>query len=626
MTTQTHIPTLEKITNMTNGFFAKDKKQSTPKKTSSNELFKKIPHEHVSPTTTSKTKKTVVAKNSQSKNSKKETESLENILLKLNYISEDDLTNANKTAKTKQISVIDALLLDEIITEDLLGQAKAELFDVPYANLFTKKPAHNQVLIIPQQIAEKHRVVLVQQEGDTAIVATDNPRQEKLIEILHKANLRSTDTQKSFRKIKLTYGLTEQIDELLTYYRKSLDTRFSAIIKKSQRVAPDIVEEILMDALTFRASDIHFEPQETEVIIRFRIDGLLQKAGEIPKQFYESILNRIKVQARLRIDEHYSAQDGSIHFTKSEKKIDLRVSILPTIDGEKIVMRMLAAHVKDLALKDLGFSAEDENIITKNSRKPFGMILITGPTGSGKTTTLYSVLKMLNKPEVNIATIEDPVEYKISGINHIQVNSQTNLTFSEGLKSIVRQDPDIILVGEIRDRETSEIAVNAALTGHLLFSTFHANDAATAIPRLFDMGVEPFLIASTLELIASQRLIRKICPQCKTSISVSQNELNKKLPHANKYFPEKNTNLYIGKGCANCNHTGYHGRSAIFEFIEASKAMKALVLKNPSSEQIWDLAKKQGSRSMFEDGISKVKNGITTLDELLRVANPNMDA
>ncbi len=480
-----------------------------------------------------------------------------------------------------------------------------------------------QILIIPQQIAEKHRVILVNIDGDAAIVATDDPAKAGLIETLRKAHLKPEGAKKPLTKIKLVYGLSEQIDELLTIYRKSLATRFGAIIKKEQRVAPEIVEEIISDALIFRASDIHFEPQEEEVIIRFRIDGLLQEAGKIPKQFYENILNRIKVQSRLRIDEHFSAQDGSMHLVRDDGKVDLRISIVPTVDGEKIVMRMLAAHVKNLTLKDLGFSPRDETIITKNSRKPFGMVLITGPTGSGKTTTLHSALKILNRPEVNIATIEDPVEYKIKGINHIQVNPQTNLTFAEGLKSIVRQDPDIILVGEIRDRETSEIAVNAALTGHLLFSTFHANDAATAIPRLVDMGVEPFLMASTLELIASQRLVRKICSHCKTSISTKTSDLNKKLPNASRYFSGQKTNLYKGKGCPDCSHTGYHGRSAIFEFIEVSKEMRDLVLKNPSSDQIWALAKKQGSRSMFEDGIEKVKSGMTTLEELLRVANPS---
>jgi type II secretory ATPase GspE/PulE/Tfp pilus assembly ATPase PilB-like protein len=239
------------------------------------------------------------------------------------------------------------------------------------------------------------------------------------------------------------------------------------------------------------------------------------------------------------------------------------------------------------------------------------MILVTGPTGSGKTTTLYAVLKVLNQPGVNITTIEDPVEYKILGTNQIQVNPQTNLTFAKGLRSIVRQDPDIILVGEIRDLETAEIAVNAALTGHLLLSTFHANDAATSIPRLLDMGVEPFLLASTLELILAQRLVRKICENCRTSY-----------PHSSSYFPEKTVTLYKGKGCKNCSNTGFKGRTAIFEFIEINDAMEDLILKHPSSREIWELAQKNGAQSLFADGLEKVKSGLTTLEELLRVARP----
>ena len=300
----------------------------------------------------------------------------------------------------------------------------------------------------------------------------------------------------------------------------------------------------------------------------------------------------------------------------------MRVSVIPVLDGEKITIRLLAEYVKGFTFSDLGVSGKDQEVFMSAAKKPFGMILVTGPTGSGKTTTLYALLKMLNNPAVNITTIEDPVEYKIPGVNSIQVNPQTNLTFAKGLRSIVRQDPDIILVGEIRDLETAEIAVNAALTGHLLFSTFHANDAATAIPRLLDMGVEPFLMASTLELVIAQRLVRKICDQCRVSFTPKAEELDKTFPDTKKFFPKSLPTLYKGKGCKNCGNTGYKGRTAIFEFIEVRGEMRELILKRPSTQEIQELARKNGSLSLFDDGLEKVKNGITTIEELLRVAMP----
>lgn len=324
----------------------------------------------------------------------------------------------------------------------------------------------------------------------------------------------------------------------------------------------------------------------------------------------------------MRIDEHFAAQDGSMRFEKGETVFDLRTSIVPTVEGEKIVLRILAAYVQGFGLSNLGMSEAHQRILAEVAQKPFGMILVTGPTGSGKTTTLYAVLKLLHHPDVNITTIEDPVEYKVIGINQIQVNPQTNLTFAKGLRSIVRQDPDIILVGEIRDEETAEIAVNAALTGHLLLSTFHANDAATAIPRLLDMKVEPFLLASTIEVIIAQRLVRKICITCRYSISSTSKKIGEAFPGAKDFFQEKKITLYAGKGCDACGHTGYQGRAAIFEFIRVTPDLQDLILNNPSTKEIWKLAKAQGSKTVFEDGIEKVRNGTTTLEELVRVAPP----
>lgn len=421
-------------------------------------------------------------------------------------------------------------------------------------------------------------------------------------------------------KVIIAYGLPEDIDAALFHYRKPLATRFTKILEKQKRVAPEILDEIFSDAFSYHASDIHFEPRHKEVIIRFRVDGVLQEAGRISKEHYENILNRIKVTSNLRIDEHFAAQDGSLHYQKDNSVFDLRTSIVPTVEGEKAVLRILASYIKGLSLSDLGLSPEDQSVVEENAQKPFGMILITGPTGSGKTTTLYALLTLLNRSDVNITTIEDPVEYKTLGINQIQVNPQTNLTFAKGLRSIVRQDPDTILVGEIRDEETAEVAVNAALTGHLLLSTFHANDAATAIPRLLDMGVEPFLLSSTLELLVAQRLVRKICEHCRYSTDMSQKEIAAKYKGAEQFFADKTVTLYQGKGCDNCGHSGYKGRTAIFELINITKEIQELILKNPSSTEVWKLAQKQGAKRMFEDGIEKVKRGVTTLEELQRVA------
>jgi type II secretory ATPase GspE/PulE/Tfp pilus assembly ATPase PilB-like protein len=273
-------------------------------------------------------------------------------------------------------------------------------------------------------------------------------------------------------------------------------------------------------------------------------------------------------------------------------------------------------------LEQLGLQKQPFEIIKRNIEKPHGMILVTGPTGSGKTTTLYAVMKALKNPGVNITTIEDPVEYKIGGINQIQVNEQTNLTFAKGLRSILRQDPNIILVGEIRDKETSEIAVNAALTGHLLLSTFHSNDASTAIPRLLDMGAEPFLLSSTLKLILAQRLVRRICENCRRSMEFSKADLDKRYPFLKTYFPDSNYTFYEGKGCQSCNYTGFKGRIAIFELISVSPEIQSLIVTKSPAQEIWKMAEKQGARSLFVDGLEKVKTGVTTLDELLRIARP----
>lgn len=540
---------------------------------------------------------------------------IKDILIRENYVTKEDIQLAEAYASDRHVSVLDYLFLNQLITKDLLGQALAEDYGVLYTNLHAISLSSEQVLQIPEFLAKRFHVVLAKQEGGVYIFATDNPKQEHLAEELRQLFPKA-------QTILITYSLLDDIEASFEHYNEALSSQFRHILEGHTIIAPEIIDAIFLDAILHQVSDIHFEPQSKDVLVRFRVDGILHEVGRIPKEHYENVLNRIKVLAQLRIDEHHAAQDGAIRYVKGDKAVDLRVSIIPTLEGEKIVMRLLAQYVRSLNLSDLGFSAADQAQFEIASKKPFGMILITGPTGSGKTTTLYALLKLLQHSGVNITTIEDPVEYRMDGLNQIQVNSQTNLTFAKGLRSIARQDPDIILVGEIRDRETAEIAVNAALTGHLLLSTFHANDAATAIPRILDMGIEPFLLASTLELVVAQRLVRRLCPSCRYSIQVSRNEIDTLIPKSERYFPGDMVTMYQAKGCHVCNGTGYKGRLAIFELINISPEIQDLMLQHPSSKEIWQVARLQGAHTLFEDGVDKVKNGLTTLTEVLRIASP----
>lgn len=546
-----------------------------------------------------------------------DTNNIKDILIAGNYISEEDVSKAEDAAKKNSITFIEALLRDGIVNSDIVGQATAESFNVPYSDLNSAAIGADQVRKIPEEIAKKLRVVLFSEDGEeNSIIATDSPLQSGL----------AKELQPLFkgRKIIITYSLPEDIDSFFVFYEKPLDTRFSKIIAESDRLAPEILEEIFDDAITYKASDVHFEPQAKVVVIRFRVDGVLHEAGRLPKEYYENVLNRIKVKSALRIDEHYAAQDGSLHYDgRTGISVDMRTSIIPIVEGEKVVLRILGSYVQGLTFNDLGLTPKNQELLREAAEKPFGMILVVGPTGSGKTTTLYSLLKMLNTPDTNITTIEDPVEYKVQGLNQIQVTQATGLTFVRGLRAIVRQDPDIILVGEIRDLETVEISVNAALTGHLLLSTFHANDAATAIPRLLDMGTEPFLLSSTMNLIIAQRLVRKICDHCKVSVVKKPSDFNTpQLKGVVKYLPKKNLTLYEGKKCEVCGFTGYKGRTSIYEVIKVTPTMQELIVKRPSAQEIWKLARKEGALSVFEDGLEKVKNGLTSIEELVRIAPP----
>jgi len=453
------------------------------------------------------------------------------------------------------------------------------------------------------------------------------------------------------------------------------------VLKKKINIS-DFLDALVIDALKSRASDIHIESKDEDVLlVRYRVDGVLRDIISIGPELKESLLFIIKVRAKLRTDVHLAPQDGKIPFEikkvaidgekpkeevpettvevkvpvkeeedikeKKRKKgeeeeikkplnrleeyqsqekdtynVDARVSILPVTFGEKVVIRLLTQANKSYSMSDLGFSDNDLEILEKSYRQPYGLILITGPTGSGKTTTLYSILKILNTKEVNITTIEDPVEYSIAGVNHIQINVKSDLTFATGLRSILRQDPNVIMVGEIRDTETARITVNSALTGHLVLSTLHANDSVSAIPRLVDMGIEPFLIASTLNIVVAQRLGRKLCNECKKEYTLEKDEENKNLLDLRpdlKKFVKPSQKLYRAVGCDKCNNTGYSGRVGIYELLYIDKALRDTIIENPSMDALSATAKKSGFKLMAEDAASKLNEGLIDVKELIKV-------
>ena len=574
------------------------------------------------------------------------------ILVEESYLSEEELKGAVKAAKDRRTSLLMVLSEQGLITQTLFESALCEHYKLEFYDLHADPPTPETINLLPEAVARKFNAIVVKKDGDTVTVATSDPTDAGLVDAV-KANLgkgeaaamddekkakgpktkgqmfslgggKKKDDAPAFRgKVKIVYAGQSAIEATFHAYRKPLATRFQQIIEKSGKVAPGILDEIINDAIELRASDIHFEPQEKMTIVRFRVDGVLHEAGRIPKTYYEGVVNRVKIASNMRTDEHFRPQDGAIRHETPVGKMDVRVSIVPVVDGEKIVMRLLASYVRSITLAELGFSEAHQKILTEAVTRPYGMVLTTGPTGSGKSTTLTALLKMRNTPDVNISTIEDPVEYKIAGVNHIQVNSEVNLTFASGLRALVRQDPNVILVGEIRDGETADIAVNAALTGHLLLSTLHANDAPTAVPRLLEMGVEPFLLASTLEVVIGQRLVRRICPHCRTSTSCSTHEAQKMFTGASKFFPKRGSlTLYKGKGCEACGGTGFRGRIGIYELLAMTPAIENLVIGHVSSTDISVQARKEGMTTMFEDGLEKVLSCMTTVEELKRVAAP----
>lgn len=578
-------------------------------------------------------------------------QALLDLLIEGEFISEGEAKQIKKYANKEKIRVSQAVSDLSIMSDEHIGIIVADFEGIPFIKVSSLGIPDEILDLIPPNIAKDHMIVPFKKEENILFVATDNIKQKELLHFLEK---------KTRMKIKLVYAARSDIKDALRAYEIPLKTKLKKAQKeietkgekKGSEAIANLLDDIIFYSAIEHASDIHFEPQKNDLLIRARIDGMLKEILTVPKEYQETITTRIKVLANLRTDEHRSAQDGRIKMEFPDLTITLRVSIIPIYDGEKIVLRILA-NQSSLKLESLGYSAEHLGLINKGMKKSHGMILVTGPTGCGKTTTLYSVLRILNKPDVNLSTIEDPVEIRLPGTNQIQVNNEANLSFANGLRSILRQDPDIVLVGEIRDGETANIAVNAALTGHLVLATLHTNDAASSLPRLLEMGVEHFLVASTVNIVIAQRLVRKICPYCIQSVEKPLEELveffsafetfdkdimmerqygvkkktkKKKDDESNEEKEKKKTNklpktvrIFEGSGCENCNKTGYKGRVAIAEFIEIDQEIRELIKKKALANEIVKEARKKGMITMMEDGFEKVLNGMTTVEEVLRV-------
>ncbi|MBI4134315.1 MAG: type II/IV secretion system protein [Candidatus Terrybacteria bacterium] len=573
---------------------------------------------------------------------------LKAFLLDGNLIEEAALREAEADVAKSGQRLGDALLARKLLTEEELSKLTAYILGVPFVDLSSVTVPHAVLELIPEPVARRNRIVPFRREGQKLEVAMLDPEDLQTIDFIRKR-----------LRLKILPRLTTpvSIKHVLSQYTKSLQAEFGEIIgqeagevraiaegevvtagaeelRKAAEELPvvRIVDTLTKHAILQHASDIHIEPQEKEVAVRYRIDGILHDAMTLPKSVQDGIVARVKVLANLKLDEHRLPQDGRFKIETEDYRYSLRVSILPVFDGEKIVMRLLPETAHGRSLEELGFTGPGLESIHHAMRKTVGMILATGPTGSGKTTTLYAILEMLNRPGVNISTIEDPVEYRMPRVNQTQVRPEIGLTFANGLRSLVRQDPDIVMVGEIRDRETAGLAVNAALTGHLVLSTLHTNSASGAIPRLLDMGVEPFLISSTLQIVIAQRLVRRLCAE-RTPYTLSAGERKTLGEDVNldALLAMLREEKIIGprddwdkvrfskpKPASDCPD-GYGGRVGIHEVLEVSETIRQLVNRRASADEVLKQARAEGMRIMVEDGILKAARGVTTIEEVLRV-------
>jgi type IV pilus assembly protein PilB len=521
-----------------------------------------------------------------------------------------------------------------IVSEDVFVEAKAKLLNVPYVSLSSMSFSPEALSLLPRAVVDRFQLIPVHfdEKSKTLSIAMSNPVDLDAINFVQ---------QKTGMTIKsLAASPTDVKNAIDQQYRQELVGEVGAAVKETEQFArrtvdsaqigqiikeapiAKIVSTILEYAVTSRSSDVHIEPQEDRLRVRYRIDGILYDKLSLPKNVQEALISRIKILSEMKIDEHRTPQDGRFNFKIGENEVDLRISVVPTVDGEKIVMRLLRKSGGIPSFQELGLGGPSLKSLETAISRPHGIILVCGPTGSGKTTTLYSVLSKLNTPKVNIMSLEDPVEYQMPGINQVQINPGVGLTFASGLRSFLRQDPNIVLVGEIRDKETTDLAMQAALTGHLVFSTLHTSDAAGALPRLLDLGAETFLLVSTINAIVGQRIVRKICEYCKVTVPPLPQELNEMKTTLGSLYTLQDAEVKVtkGKGCNECANSGYNGRVGIYEVLSATEKLGKLVLEHAASEAIQKQAIADGMITMMQDGYLKVLAGVTTIEEVLRVA------
>jgi len=557
------------------------------------------------------------------------------ILRDFGLVNNDEISHARELAKAEGLGVVEALIKAGYITEADVTKCLATHSGMDVVSLADYTVPEDVLAMVPRHIARRYKIVPVAKHDGILTVAISDPLDVETIDSLHyvlkvnvepvvapKAEIEAAlqryygDAEDAFEQIVKTMGGEGKMEVIQTTQAdESLETEADAPIIK-------LVGLLIMEAYRNRASDIHVEPLEKRLRVRYRIDGVLHEVDNPPKRLQAAIISRLKIMANMSIAEKRVPQDGRIQFPYMGRLLDLRVSCLPTNHGESIVMRILDKSSLLLGLGDLGFFSDQQEIMERLIGLPDGIILVTGPTGSGKTTTLYACLSAINRPDRKIITVEDPVEYQISGINQVQVNPEIDLTFATALRSILRQAPNIIMIGEIRDLETANIAVQASLTGHLVFSTLHTNDAPSAVTRLIDMGVKPFLVASSCRAIMAQRLVRKICQKCKEPYTPSPYEMQ-----VLKLDPREleKTTLYKGRGCADCGKTGYRGRTGIYEIFELNEEVRQLIYERVSSNVLRARAREMGMRTLREDGVRKIMAGITTAEEVISMTQGDVD-
>jgi type IV pilus assembly protein PilB len=564
---------------------------------------------------------------------------LADILVDLGFVSAEKVADVRREAQSAGVGVVDLMVANKVVRAEDVTQAKAAHFGAEVVNLSELKIADDVIATIPRHIARKYRVVPVFKHDNSVTVALADPSDldtiDSLSHLLHaEVELRVASEPDIEAALSKYYAersggmsadprLKEAIEDIT---REHVEIEASAAadgaVVEADAPLIKLVNSIIVEAFKMRASDIHLEPLTKTFRMRYRIDGVLHEIKAPPKRLQAAIISRLKIQSNMSISEHRIPQDGRIQTSVGTKLIDLRVSCLPTNHGESIVMRILDKEGLRLGLPELGFFTDDQQTFERMIGLPDGILLITGPTGSGKTTTLYSCLHFINRPDRKIITVEDPVEYLLSGINQVQVSEAVGLTFAFALRAILRQAPNVIMIGEIRDLETATIAINASLTGHLVFSTLHTNDAPSAVTRLIDIGVKPFLVASSTRCLMAQRLVRKVCRQCGAPCMPTEAEMRTLGLDAASL---QGATFMKGKGCSNCNNTGCRGRFGIFEIFVIDDEARKLIYEKVSSSVLRARAREMGMRTLREDGVRKVQAGLTTPDEVIRATVGDVD-